>query len=178
MKNFPLPLNAEETILNTDEKSVYVKNSLLGYNVIFGTLWLTSQRLVFQSSFLGNSFAYPVKSISKALRAEVNIYYKTSRYQSHTYDAALYLEFDNGGREYFIPQDIAGFAQAILDVKVSAPNLPYTQTPPLRSAVEQGNRGVWVILGIMGGIILLFLCTACACLVLPSLLSMLGGTGG
>jgi hypothetical protein len=178
MKNFPLPLNAEETILNSDEKSVYVKNSLLGYNVIFGTLWLTNQRLVFQDSIFGNSFAYPVKTIAKALRADVKIYYKVSRYQSHTYDAALYLEFDNGGREYFIPQDIAGFAQAILDVKDSAPSLPYTRTPPLRSAVEQGNRGMWVIFGIMGGIVLLFLCTACACLVLPSLLSMLGGNGG
>src|SRR3972149_7226062 len=100
MKNFPLPLNAEETILNNDEKSVYVKNSLLGYNVVFGTLWLTNQRLVFQSSILGNSFAYPVRSIAKALRADVNIYYRVGRYHSHTYDAALYLEFDNGGKEY------------------------------------------------------------------------------
>jgi hypothetical protein len=177
MKNFPLPLNANETILNSDEKSVYVKNSLLGYNVIFGTLWITSQRLVFQDTIFGNSFAYPVKSIAKAQQSDVKIYYKVSRYQSHTYDVALYLEFDNGGKEYFIPQDIAGFAQAILDTKVSAPSLPYTRTPPLRSAVEQGNRGVWVIFGIMGGIVVLFLCSTCACLVLPSLLSILGGNG-
>ena len=178
MKNFPLPLNAEETILNSDEKSAYVKNSLLGYNVIFGTLWLTNHRIVFQSSILGNISAYPVKSIVKALRADVDIYYRVTRYQSHTYNAALYLEFDNGGKEYFIPQNISGFAQAILDVKDSAPRLPYTQMPPLRSAVEQGNRGLWTILGIMGGIVLLFLCTSCACLVLPTLVSMLGGYGG
>ena len=178
MKNFPLPLNAEETILNCDEKSVYIKNSLLGYNVIFGTLWLTSQRLVFQDSIFGNSFAYQVRCIAKAVRADVNIYYRASRYHSYTYDAALYLEFDNGGKEDFIPQDITSFAQAILDAKDSAPRLPYTRTPPLRSAVEQGNRGLWTILGIMGGIVLLFLCTACACLVLPTLLSMLGGNGG
>lgn len=178
MNNFPLPLNAEETILNSDEKSVYVKNGPLGYNVIFGTLWLTDQRLVFQDSLLGNSFAYPISRIAKALRVDKEIYYKTSQYTSHTYDAALYLEFDNGGKEYFIPQDIAGFAQAIQEAKVSAPSLPYTRTPPMKSAVEGGNRGLWVILGIMGGIVLLFICTAIACLVLPTLLSMLAGNGG
>ena len=108
----------------------------------------------------------------------MKIYYKVSQYQSHTYDAALYLEFDNAGKEYFIPQDIPGFAQAILDVKVSAPSLPYTRTPPLRSAVEQGNRGLWVILGIMGGIVLLFICTSIICFGLPLLFSMFGGNGG
>lgn len=178
MKNFPLPFNTEETILNSDEKSVYVKNGPLGYNVVFGMLWLTNQRLVFQDSLFGNSFAYPISRIVKALRVDKEIYYKTSQYSSHTYDAALYLEFDNGGKEYFIPQDIASFAQAIQDAKVSAPSLPYTRMPPLKSAVEQGNRGLWVILGIVGGIVLLFLCTACSCLVLPSLLSALSGNSG
>jgi len=178
MNNFPFPLDPEETILNSDEKSAYAKNSLLGYNVVFGTLWLTSQRLVFQDSFLGGSFAYPLSRIVKAMRTDVQIYYRVSRYSSHTYDAALYVEFDNGGREYFIAQDLAGFAQAIQTAKVSAPSLPYTKMPPLKSAVEQGNRGLWMILGIMGGIVLLFLCTACVCFLLPTLLSMFGGSGG
>jgi hypothetical protein len=60
MTTFPLPLNADETILRTDEHAAHVKNNLLGlgYNVIYGTLWLTDQRLVFRSALLASTLSY------------------------------------------------------------------------------------------------------------------------
>lgn len=178
MSSFPIPLSADETILLSDEKAAHAKNSLLGYNVIFGTLWLTSQRIVFQSSLFGGVIAYPLSHIAKASRADVHIYSRVSVggfASTTTYDAALYLEFDNGGKEYVIPKEIDAWASAILEARSAAPELPYSQMPPKRSAVEEGKRGLWIILGIMAGIFLLFLCSAIACLGLPLILSLLGG---
>ncbi len=178
MSNFPLPLNAYETVLNSDEKAAYVKNGLIGYNAIYGTLWLTSQRIVFQPSLFGNALSYPLSHIGKAVRANVSLARKTSQYSFQSYDAALYVEFDNGGKEYFIPKDIDAWVAALLEAKTFAPNLPFTQTPPSRSAVEEGNRGLWIILGIMFGIVLLFICTAITCFGLPLVLSLFANTGG
>ncbi len=181
MANFPLAFNTNETILNSDEKAAHAKNSLLGYNVIFGTLWLTSQRIVFQSSLFGSILAYPLSHTVNASRADVHIYSKVSAgdfTSTTTYDAGLHVEFDNGGKEYFIPKELDAWAAAIQEAKSTAPDLPYSQMPPRRSAVEEGKRGLWVILGIMAGMVLLFFCIALACLCLPFVLSLLGGNSG
>ena len=47
MADLPIPLNPSERVL-LDSESVYPRTSLLGlgYNAIFGHLWLTNQRLV------------------------------------------------------------------------------------------------------------------------------------
>jgi hypothetical protein len=178
MSNFPLPLNANETVLKSDEKAAHVKDNLIGYNVIYGTLWLTSQRVIFQPALFGSALAYPLSHIGKAVRAEVSLSRRTSQYSSQSYDAALYVEFDNGGKLYFIPEDIQAWASALLEAKALAPNLPFTQMPPRRSAVEEGKRGLWIILGVMGAIILLFICMAITCFGLPLLLSMFSSSGG
>lgn len=176
MSNFPLRLDVDEMILKTDENAAFVRNNALGlgYNVIFGTLWLTTHRIVFQSSVLGRVVTYPLSRIAKATRSEVTISQKQTQYAFRNYDAALRVEFDNGGREYFIPQNIADWATAIADAKTAAPEMQFTQAPPSHSAVEQGGRGVGVIAAIMLGIVLLFLCTAAICVGLPVLLSLFG----
>ena len=177
MTNFPLPLHANETILKTDENAARVKNNALGigYNVIYGTLWLTRDRMIFQSSVLGSLVSYPLSRMTKASRAEVSISQRQTQYSFKSYDAALHIEFDNGGKEYFIPQNIDDWPRAISDAKVAAPDMPFAQAPPSRSAVEQGGRGIGVIAAIMLGIVLLFLCTAAACIGLPLLLSLFSG---
>lgn len=178
MTQFPLPLNTNETILKTDEDTAHVRNNVLGigYNVIYGRLWLTDQRIVFKSALLGSTLSYPLSRVAKAERVEVNISHRQSQYSFRNYDAALYIEFDNGGKEYFLTpaNDILDWAAAISNAKSTAPNLPFSQTPPSRSAVEQGSRGLGVIVGIMVGIGLLFICTVLACVGLPLLLSMFG----
>jgi hypothetical protein len=176
----PIPLSAGETVLRTDENAAHAVNSLLGHNLKFGGLWLTSQRIVFQSSFLGGTVFYPLRHIVKASRSDVPIYYRSGSGMAGstaTYNSSLYLEFDNGGEEYFIPAEIDAWASAILDARAVAPELPYAQMPPGRSAVGT-NRGLWIILGIMAGIVLLFLCTVMACFGLPLMLSLLGGHSG
>jgi len=177
MTNFPLGLYANEMILKTDENAARVKNNALGigYNVIFGTLWLTTHRLIFQSSVLGSLISYPLSRITKARRVEVSISQRQGQYSFKNYDAALHIEFNNNGKEYFIPQNIEDWARAILDVKAAAPDMPFTQAPPSRSAVEQGGRGFGVIAAIMLGIVLLFLCTAVTCIGLPLLLLLFSG---
>src|SRR6266498_1364698 len=178
MAKFPLPLNANETILKTDENSAHVKNNVLGigYNVIYGRFWLTDQRIVFRSALLRSTLSYPLSRVAKAERVEVNISQRQSQYSFRNYDAALYIEFDNGGKEYFLTpaDDILDWVAAISSAKSMAPNLPFTQTPPSRSAVEQGSRGLGVIIGIMVGIGLLFICTVFACVGMPLLLSLFG----
>ena len=174
MSTFPLPLNANETILKTDEHAAHVKNNMLGYNVIYGALWLTDQRLLFRSAMLASTLSYPLSRVANAARKEVSISQKQSQYSFRSFDAALYVEFDNGGKEYFLTDDLSAWAAAILSAKAAAPELLFSQLPPTRSAVEQGSRGLWIIIGIMAGIILLFLCTAFVCVGLPVLLSVFG----
>ncbi len=174
MSTFPLPLHENESLLQTDNNAARVKNNVLAiaYNLIFGTLWLTNHRLVFQSSILGSLVSYPLSRIRNARRADVSISHRQSRYSFQNYDAALYIEFDNGGKEYFIPQKIEDWAAAVSDAKADAPQLPFTEAPPRRSAVEQSGRGIGVIATIMAGIVILFLCTAAACIGGPFLLSL------
>ncbi len=176
MTTFPLPLNANETILKTDEHAAHVQNSPLGlgYNVIYGTLWLTDQRLVFRSALLASTLSYPLSRVADAARKEVSLSQKQTQYSSQSYDAALSVEFDNGGKEYFLTEDLSAWAVAISSAKSAAPDLPFTQVAPTRSAVEQGSRGLWVIVGIMAGIALLFLCTVFVCVGLPVLLALFG----
>jgi len=174
MTTFPLPLNGDETILQTDEQAAHLKNNLLGYNVVYGTLWLTDQRLVFRSALLANTLSYPLSRVADAARKEVSLSQRQSPYSSQSYDAALYVEFENGGKEYFLTEDLSAWATALLSARSAAPALPFTQVPPTRSAVEQGSRGLWVIAGILAGIVLLFLCTVFACVGLPVLLSLFG----
>ena len=111
-----------------------------------------------------------------AARKEVSLSQRQSQYSSQKYDAALYVEFEDGGKEYSLApaSDISAWAAAILTARSAAPDLPFTEMPPARSAVEQGSRGLWVIVGIIAGIILLFLYTAFACAGLPVLLALFG----
>jgi hypothetical protein len=114
--------------------------------------------------------------VADAARKEVSLSQRQSQYSSQKYDAALYVEFEDGGKEYFLAHagDLSAWAAAILTAKSAAPDLPFTQVPPTHSAVEQGSRGLWAIVGIMAGIVLLFLCMAFACVGLPALLALFG----
>lgn len=173
MPDFPLQTNPDETVFRSEEHAKHVKNSLLGigYNVVYGTLWLTSQRFVFHSFPLGNITAYPLSHIASAEAVEVNITERLTRYSFNTFNSTLRLGFDNNGKEYFIPADSAAWAAAILEARAASPSLPYSQTPPTISAVEQGNRGCWVIAGIFAAIVLCFVCSAAGFLAFTFLLA-------
>ena len=127
MSSFPIPLNSAETILRSEENCIFIKNSPLGvgYNLVYGTLWLTSQRVVFHAGFSGANEIYPLSRLANAASAEVNVARKNldiGIYQNYTsFNSGLRLDFDNNGLVYFIPKDIDSWAAAVLAAKGGAP---------------------------------------------------------
>src|SRR5512140_1639485 len=117
MLELPVTLNSDETVLRTDPDAAHVQNQVIGTGVHAGTLWLTSQRIVFQPSMFGSAVAYPVSHISRASRSDTPIYSRSGGSgmagRTTTYPASLHLEFDNGGLEHFIPKDIDGWVAEI-----------------------------------------------------------------
>jgi hypothetical protein len=188
MSTFPLPVLEGEKILKEDDKALFIKNALgIGYNILYGKLWLTSARLVHQDFPLGRLTTYPLCHITQAVRESVNVAQKKFEikgvYTSWTnFNVALSLTFDNGGLEYFIPQDIDGWAQAVTQAKSNAPTLEYTHTPPVRPslaadpqtaspAARSSARLIWVFIGI----VFLFVCAVTACVAVPFVMAILGG---
>jgi hypothetical protein len=182
MVQFPVPLNSGESIQRSEEDCVYVKNSALGvgYSLVFGTLWLTNQRIVYRSKFLGSQTIYPLSHLTTAGNTNASVSEKKvstpfyNRY--HTYDSALELNFDNNGTDYFIPQDIDGWSAAILEAKRGAPELAYVQAPPQRPSIGQSNRTVWTIFGIFAAIVLLFICGVGSCIGFTFLLALINAS--
>lgn len=177
MANLSVPPNAGESILRSDTGAHHVRNGLIGYYVTYGTLWLTSQRIIFQTALFGNRKAYPLSHVISAVRSNQDIYASVTRHTSTTFHQSLLLTFDNGGKEYFIPKDPDAWAAAVEQARLAAPSLPYTDTPSSRPAVGT-NRGLWRMLGIMGGIVLFFICSVFGCFGLSIMVSLLATAPG
>jgi hypothetical protein len=192
VSRFPLPLFEGEVVLREDEPALYVKSAFgIGYNILHGRLWLTSARMVHQDFPLGRLTAYPLCRIVAAIGDSVGVAQKKFEIQGvytswTSYDRALSLEFDNGGLEYFIPQDVDGWAQAVSGAIPSAPALDYSQAPSLRPSlhVEPGPVGAakaaggrsWLT-GVLVAAVVVFLCGAAACVGLTVLAALLGSHG-
>lgn len=191
MSTFPLPLLENEAVLKEDDKALFIKNTLgIGYHVLYGKLWLTNARLVHQDFPLGRLTTYPLSRITRAVRESVDVAEKKFEIKGvytswKTYNTALSLTFDNSGLEYFIPQDIDGWAQAITQAISSAPVLEYTQTPPIRPSLASdppngtkpkagsSSRLIWILIGLA----ILFICGISACVGVPFILGILSGGG-
>lgn len=176
MSSLPIPLHADESLLKTDENAARVKNKALAlmYNVIYGNLWLTTHRLIFESSPPGSLTSYPLSHIRNARSTEVKVSQRQPEGSVRNYDAALHIEFDNGGKEYFIPRDVDEWVAAISDARVEAPELPFTQKPPNRSALEQDRRRTLSIGAAVLTIILFFICIYLAFIWVPIVVSLFG----
>lgn len=137
MTPLPLPLLADEIVLKEDPSVLYVKEVLgAGYHLLGGRLWLTNFRLVHQDFPLGRLTVYPLSHLTQTTRENVRLAQKKfaikGLYESWAhYEAALRLAFDNQGLEYFIPSDIESWVIAITQARQTAPELAYTQMPPL-----------------------------------------------
>jgi hypothetical protein len=197
MSNFPLPLLEGETVLKQDEKALYIKSTLgIGYHILHGKLWLTNARLVHQDFPLSRITAYPLNHITTAERESVNVAEKKFEikgvYTSWTsYNSALMVAFDNNGMDYFIPQDIDSWTQAITQAIRAAPALAYTQTPPLRPSLKSETQSPDKpkagsvghnsknLFGVIFAIVILFICGVTICVVIPFILALLrsGGSG-
>lgn len=145
-----------ETVLREKDQVVHFANSPLGfgYNTIFGHLTLTNQRIVFKRLFSGKVTAYPLKHITGASVVQKNAAVRDFRYAFQYSHQVLLVEFDNGGREYFLIKDEPEtWAQAILSARGDAPSLPYVQIPPTKSGMD-GNAFLWIA----GGMLAVFAC--------------------
>jgi len=183
MTDLPIPLNPGEAVLRESE-AVYPKNSMLGigYNAVFGHLWLTDQRLIFHGTILGQTRAYPLSHVTDVTPTDRQI--KTAGVSvdvaSFTkWSSLLRVEFDGKAREYFAVKDMAGWTEGILAAKSKAPQLAYTTLPNTRSGVETtgGQLVLWFV-GAAAGICLLFTCCVVVTLFSPSILALIGNSGG
>lgn len=181
MADLPIPLNPGETVLRESD-AVYPKNSLLGlgYNAVFGRLWLTDQRLVFRGTLLGQTLVFPLSHVTSAMPTERSI--KTASVSVGGADAwtqwssLMKVEFDGHAREYFAVKDMAGWTEGILAARAKAPEMPYTTTPNTRPGVETtGGQLVLWFGGVVGLMCLGFACCAGLTTFGPMLLVLIGG---
>jgi hypothetical protein len=140
----------------------------MGYNPINGTLWTTSQRVIFRgyqprSRYIaGGSYVaeYPISHVTNAEMVRMRVQWSDS--------SVLKLTFDNTGREYFAVNDSAAWNMDILNARQAASALPYSTIPPTKSGVEAtGGQRTRMMLYIFGGILGCFL-LACAGLYISS----------
>jgi hypothetical protein len=202
--NDPLTyFKAGEKILRIDEKAVFVWNDPhgFGYGVLSGTLWLTSQRIVFQRSPRLNDrvevrfgspslpegwYAFPLRRIRRAYEFETKILKQDSPRRKGQVvgdwiqaNSVLALKFENGGQEFFIVQEISAWADEIMAAVPYAPALPYTDIPAKQHALIHGERAWWFWVAIWG----MFVAVLGACFlgfffVVPVLYAVLRSIGG
>ncbi len=166
----PRPANPGEQILQGGESARYLRTNLSGwgYNPYDGYLWITSQRLIFAGRFMRSrlAVAFPLRRISAASILRMRVQFAQAD--------VLKIEFENGGKEYFVPQ-VAAVSEwlATLDsARVGAPDLPYEVEPVLRSGVEGSIGRSWLILGAV--VVGLCLCALAACAMLYLIQPLLG----
>lgn len=125
----------------------------MGYNPVNGTLSITSQRILFRgyrprSRYIaGGSFAaeYPISHVTNAEMVCMRVGWSNSH--------VLKLTFDHSGHEYFAVGDDDAWHMEVLAARPSAPNLPYTTLPSVRSGVEAtGAERLRMVLYIFGGV--------------------------
>src|SRR5258706_4141729 len=109
MTDLPIPLNPNERVL-LDSEGVYPRTSLLGlgYNAIFGHLWLTNQRLVFRGTLMGQILDLPLSRVTGAEASDRQIKTKGAKIEGFaafmTTSTLMVISFDNGGPEYMVAQ--------------------------------------------------------------------------
>jgi len=192
-----------EKILLTDEKAAFVWNDAygFGYGVLSGTLWLTSQRVVFQRSPRLNDrieirfdspsrhegwSAFPLQRVQRAYEFETKILKQDNPRRKGQVvgdwiqaNSVLALEFENGGQEFFIVQEISVWVDEIMTAIPGAPPLPYSEVPAKRHALTHGERAWWIWVAIWG----LFVAVLLGCLlgyffifpILSGLFRLMGG---
>jgi hypothetical protein len=143
MPALPVPINPNEYVV-LDSEAVYPRTSLLGlgYNAIFGQLWLTNQRLVFRGTLMGQILDLPLSRVTGAEASDRQIKTKGAKIEGFaafmTTSSLMVITFDSGGREYFAVKDIAGWTAAILRARPKAPPMEYVSMPSRRPGVEAG----------------------------------------
>jgi hypothetical protein len=150
----PFQLGRDEQMI-TSGPTRYLRSTPtnLGYNPVDGTLWITSQRIVFVPApnygmrrtyrMVGamNPAQFPLKRVVNYETLEKRIQWQNKQ--------VLKLIFDNGGREYFTLEDPSGWGMTVLSNREKAPEMAYTDVPHVTSGVEANQSKTFVI--VLGG---------------------------
>lgn len=180
-----LPLTAldgEQALLQARSRYLLTTPTGWGYNPINGDLFLSEQRLVFkpdpavtsvQRIALGAAGAapvwFPLRRIVACSEQPMKVQWGKPN--------VLKLEFDNGGREYFVihptkTMPFGTWAAALLNAKAHAPELPYDRVPALKSGFEQPANSGAKRLMMYWGFAVVALCMVCS--VLALIVNMVG----
>jgi hypothetical protein len=146
------PLGDEHVLLQGPARYLLTTPSGVGYNPINGQLTLTSERLVFTpdrvdgmpglvlSAAGASVVTFPIRRVAECSEQRQKVQWSRP--------VVLRLEFDTGGREYFVIHPSATrpagtWAAALKQAQGSASELAYERAPALSPGFEQpASRGV------------------------------------
>jgi hypothetical protein len=170
----PFPLNPDETLIARTSVRRYAP-ALLGLRQQHhGTLYLTTERIAYQRTIGGSLLSFPLSHVTAAASEEI-----VTGGRAAVSAAALLVDFDTGGAEYFIPnpgqiqvfadgeyalsfasgEPTNQLARAINAARTRAPQQPYTATPGAKLNPEASGR---IIILFMIGVFVL-LCAMAVC---------------
>lgn len=170
----PIQLDNGEIVLK-EESIWHIRTSPMGFGYIPVDIyaWLTSQRLILRRSLGSDVRAYPLSHVSGARIQEVGMRIGGVGYA--TPHKVLRIEFDNGGQEALIPANAQEWMDAILSARSSAPVLPYSTQPPLKSPLDGSAAGTIFVIAVLGAVICV--CLVVAAVIGPMLLLAVSGGG-
>lgn len=144
----PMPaLDGEKIVLQGFARYLLTTPSGAGYNPINGTLTLTTQRLIFEPDGAVTStqrviltaagarlVSFPVRGVTECGEQPMRVQWGNPN--------VLKLQFDTGGREYFVihaqkNSPSGTWSAAIGAAKLQAPELAYTAIPALNPGFEK-----------------------------------------
>ncbi len=147
-RTLPMPaLDGEKIVLQGFSRYLLTTPSGAGYNPINGTLTLTSQRLIFEPDGAVTStqrvvqkaagarlVSFPVRRITECNEQPMRVQWGNPN--------VLKLQFDNGGREYFVIHARKGepsgtWAAALANARANSAELAYDVLPTLKPGFEQ-----------------------------------------
>ena len=172
----PLPLfNGERALLKSPARYLLTTPNGAGYNPINGDLFLTNQRLIFKPDAGATATQRIVLSAAGArtvefpIRRVVTCGEQPMRVQWGNPNV-LKLQFDNGGREYFVVHarkdaPKGTWADAIGAAKPGAPELVYSAIPAVNPGFEKPSKSGTnrlLLFGLIGLVALCLICVAIA----------------
>ena len=149
-----IPFMPDEIVLKEGRATHLRSNATnMGYNLAMGWGRVTNYRFLMDPQLEMNAgpvkisfgpVAYPLHHITTASVAPRKVQWSSRD--------VLRLDFDNGGKEFFFFDDAAQpWSSLISEAKTTAPALPYSTTPSVKSGVENSNpwRFFFTVLGII-----------------------------
>jgi hypothetical protein len=153
----PFQLSPDETLIAHASVRRYAPALFILRQQHHGTLYLTTSRMVFQRVLGGSSISFPLSRVTAAATEEIVV-------GRGMEVAAIHVDFDTGGAEYFIPNGSSiqsvdngeyalsfasgeptnQLARAINAARSKAPQMSYTASPGQKLNPEAASRAILI----------------------------------